>query len=94
MNEEKKDAIITVVYRDKEYVSTPILLESNSEDTIIINAIANKGTDALNMFKMPIGEEKFVVFSRIQLDECLFIIEIVPHGQPLINLKKEKKKLD
>lgn len=97
MIEEKPiNAVITVIYKDKEYKSCPIKLVDNSEDTIALNSIANYGTDKLNMFKMPLDAENFIVFSRKQLDEAVFVFNIFREEEKpktSISLKKSQKSL-
>ena len=70
----KKYAVICCYYKDKCYVSLPMLLEDNSEFTITIKRISEFGTGDLIAWKMPISENSFLLFSRLQLDETLFEI--------------------
>ena len=70
------NAIITVEYKGNQYISSEIELEDGSAETIMINTISTTGTDKLSYFKMPLNCDKFIVFSRMQLDECVFMIEL------------------
>ena len=70
----KQYAIVVCYYKEKCYVSLPMLLEDNSELTTTIKRISEEGTDMLLAWKMPITENSFMLFSRTQLNETLFEI--------------------
>lgn len=89
MTNTKLYAIITVEYKDSAYISIPIELIDGSQETIIINDIANRGTDNLTVFKMPIDIDEYIVFSRKQLDECIFIIKLIEEKPKISRKKKE-----
>lgn len=76
--EDKKDVmcIITAIFENKEYTSSPIKIEDNSIEAEVIRTISENGTNTLNMFKMPISDDEFVIFSRKQLDSTLFKVKV------------------
>lgn len=69
-------AIISIFYRDAVYKSEHLDLTNDSKNVELVTTLSEFGTDALSMFKMPVSKYSFMVFSRKQLDECLFEIEI------------------
>jgi len=68
--------IITAIHDNKEYVSSPIKIEDNSLEAEVMRTISENGTNTLNMFKMPISDDEFIIFSRKQLDSTLFKVKI------------------
>ena len=77
MEETSNNAIIKAFYRDKTYESLPINLSETSNIQMIMD-LSENGTNHLQAFKLPLTNDKFMVFSRIQLDETLLEIEIIP----------------
>lgn len=76
--EDKKETIciITAIFENSEYTSSPIKIEDNSIEAEVIRTISENGTNTLNMFKMPISDDEFVIFSRKQLDSTLFKVKV------------------
>lgn len=71
-------ATITVHFKGNKFKSLPLDVTNDAENRELVTTIADIGTDKLSMFKMPLTDVKFLVFSRKQLDECLFEIEVKP----------------
>lgn len=69
--------IIKAIYDKKEYKSSIIEFSENSETAKVIRDLSEKGTDGLTMFKMPLNDNEYMIFSRAQLDATLFKISIL-----------------
>ena len=76
MSNKTQYAIIKVHFKGEVYKSIQLDITEDQENRELVTTIAEIGTDKLSMFKMPLTDTKFLVFSRKQLDECLFEIEI------------------
>lgn len=72
-------AIIKAIYDGNTYTSIPLLLSDAdvTESTQTIRYLTDRGTTDLTMFKIPISEKEYVIFSRQQLDKTLFTVEMV-----------------
>lgn len=75
--EQNKFAVITAIYKGERYSSIPLELIQDSDNMKLILTLAETGTDTTNMIKFPISESMFMIFSRTQLNETLFEIEIL-----------------
>lgn len=73
----KTYAVITILYKNKKHKSILLDIEDDKTNIELVTLISETGTSKLAMFKLPISETKFMIFSREQLDECLFEIEII-----------------
>lgn len=76
MSNKTTYAIITILYNDKRHQSIPLDIDNDADNRELVTLISEQGTTKLSMFKMPITDNKFIIFSREQLDNALFEIEI------------------
>ena len=81
--------IITVLYRDKEFKSMPIKLESNSEAARVVMAISETGSNNLSALKLPLTGNSFVMISKAQLDESFLRVDIVGADEIKKSVKKK-----
>lgn len=83
---------LTVVYRDKDITSIPLLMTDNSEVAKIVMAISEQGTNALNMLKIPTSDTSFTILSKMQLNESVIRIDVLTPEQVKEFNKTPKKK--
>lgn len=69
-------AVITIHYNGQTYKSLPLELAHNSDNLRLVMSLSEAGTTGLTMFKMPTAERTFMIFSREQLNSCMFEIQI------------------
>lgn len=84
---------LTALWKGQKFESSPIELndnDPNSESAKSIIKITQDGTSDLDMFKMPLSDSSYIIFSRQQLDETLIIAEIFDQN-PNLKRKKERK---
>lgn len=74
---QNKFAVITAIYKGEKYKSIPLELIQNSDNIKLVLTLSENGTSASNMLKFPISNTAFMVFSKEQLNETLFEIEIM-----------------
>jgi len=72
-----QNAIISVDYNGKVYKSCEIPLDDNSLTTKIILDIADNGTENITKFKLPLTDTSFMIFSKKQIDQSVFTIELL-----------------
>ena len=92
MNKKNPFAIINAIYKGNTYTSIPLELIPNSDNLKLILTISESGTSSSTSIKFPTSETKFIVFSKEQLDETLFEIEIIEND--IKKLIKHTKKKD
>jgi hypothetical protein len=96
--EQGRYAIITAIYKDKVYKSIPLELIANGETVKLIMGLSEIGTSNYQTIKFATSATKFVIFSREQLLETLFEIEVLdelPETKPKSKSKsKEGKVID
>jgi hypothetical protein len=82
--EKEVYAVIKAIYNGKTYTSVPLLLSNTdaTESTETIRYLTERGTTDLTMFKFPLSNEEYLIFSRQQLNETLFSIEMSEHLNP------------
>lgn len=85
---QNKYAVITAIYKSQKYSSMPLELIPNSDNMRLLMTLSEVGTSTSNMIKFPVSATSFMVFSKEQLNETLFEIEITDM------LPKAKKKKD
>lgn len=86
---QNKFAVITAIYRGERYKSIPLELIQNSDNIKLVITLSEQGTSASNMLKFPISLTAFMIFSRVQLDETLFEVEIFD-APPVVKAKKKE----
>ena len=91
-NDTTTHAIIKVTVFDKEYSSILMDIENDEDNHKLVQIISEQGTSHLSMFKMPVSESSFVIFSREQLNSAVFEVTIVdkPNPKKRITLRKTK----
>jgi len=86
---ENKYAVITAIYQGTRYSSIPLELLPNSDNIKLVLTLSEAGTSSSNMIKFPIGPSSFMIFSKEQLMETLFEVNVMDN---LPKVKKEKTK--
>lgn len=86
---ENKYAVITAIYKGERYSSIPLELLPNSDNIKLVLTLSEVGTSSSNMIKFPVGSSAFMIFSKEQLVETLFEVNIMDE---LPKVKKEKIK--
>jgi hypothetical protein len=89
---QNKFATITAIYRGERYKSIPLELVENSDNIRLVITLSEQGTSASNMLKFPISQTSFMIFSREQLNETLFEVEIFD-GEKITTKTKKKETL-
>jgi len=89
---QNKCAIITAIYKQQKYSSAPLELLPNSDNIKLIMSLSDSGTSSLNMIKFPTSATSFIIFSKEQLAETLFEIEILDMSPKFTDASKPKKK--
>jgi hypothetical protein len=87
-----KFAKITAIYKNEKYISIPLELVDNSDNVKLIMTLSDFGTTTTNMVKFPITLTSFIVFSKEQLNETLFIVELLDDVKTVIKKTTTKKK--
>lgn len=77
MNQPNNFAIITLHFKDKKFTSIPLELAPNSDNIKLVMTICETGMNTFSMFKIPISETNFVVFSKDQLIETIVEVQII-----------------
>lgn len=70
-----KYAKIKITYIDQVYESTLIDM-TDQENIDLYLAISEYGTSEMPAFKLPTSDTSFLIFSREQLDHCIFGFEL------------------
>lgn len=84
--EDSRWAKISIIYIDNTYES--IFLDLKDDENLQkLMLISEYGTSEMNQFKLPTSKSSFMIFSREQLDHCIFELE-------LFKTKPRKKKTD
>lgn len=91
--EPNKYAVITAIYKGDRYSSIPLEMAQDSDNIKLIMTLSETGTETTNMIKFPTSETKFIIFSKDQLYETLFEVEIFDQ-QTQIKSKKEVKQVN
>lgn len=86
-----KFAKITAIYKNEKYTSIPLQLVDNNDNVKLVMTLSDFGTTTTNMVKFPITLTSFIVFSKEQLSETLFIVEILDDVEPVIKKTTKKK---
>lgn len=86
-----KFAKLTAIYKNERYTSIPLELVDNSDNVKLIMTLSDFGTNTTNMVKFPITQTSFIVFSKEQLSETLFIVELLEDDAPVIKKTTKKK---
>lgn len=94
MNKKNPFAIISAIYKGNKYTSIPLELKPNSENIKLVLTLSESGTTTSTTIKFPISETKFMIFSKEQLDETLFEIEIIENEKPILPKKRRKDNND
>lgn len=71
-----KYAKIKITYIDTVYESTLIDM-TDQENIDLYLAISEYGTSEMPAFKLPTSDTSFMIFSREQLDHCIFEFELL-----------------
>ena len=82
MTKFKTYAIITVIYKNLEYESLPLDLDEDSPINDIVMTLSEEGTSKLQMLKLPMDENSFMIFSKEQLIESLIKVSIFDVPEP------------
>lgn len=84
--EDSRWAKISIIYIDNRYES--IFLDLKDDENLKkLMLISEYGTSEMNQFKLPTSKSSFMIFSREQLDHCIFELK-------LFKTKPRKKKTD
>jgi len=83
--------ILTAIWKDQKFISIPIEISDQNPDQSAqtVFDITQEGTDALTMFKMPISNTSYIIFSRKQLDETVIIAQVLDK-KPTVHKKSKK----
>jgi len=92
--DKNKFAIITAIYKGERFNSIPLELVDNSDNLKLVLTLSETGTDTTNMIKFPTSNTKFIIFSKEQLFETLFEVEILDSAPTLTKAKKEVKQVN
>jgi len=87
----KTFAIITAIYKELAFESIPIELEDDSPNTQLFLDLSETGTTDMKMIKFPTDVNKFVIFSKEQINETLFEIEIIEEEVKEKTIKEKLK---
>lgn len=84
---------VTVLFNEKEYQSTVLDLNDLETANLIYHILEN-GTSQIDSYQLPILDDEVIIFSREQLDFCLFKIKFItqkpkPTRKRKINIVKE-----
>jgi hypothetical protein len=82
-----KYAKIKITYIDTVYEST--LIDMTAQENIdLYLAISEYGTSEMPAFKLPTSDTSFVIFSREQLDHCIFEFQLIKNKPRKVTNKK------